>query len=67
MFTFGSTIEFSSLPENVQRVFIETLAVLPQRVLLKYEIEMKDRPNNIMTKKWLPQRDILSENKNIIV
>lgn len=63
MFTFGSTIEFSLLPENIQKVFIETLALLPQRVLLKYESEMKDRPNNIMTQKWLPQRDILGENK----
>lgn len=61
LFTFGSTVALSLLPENIQKAFIETLALLPQRVLLKYEGEMKDRPNNIMTRNWLPQREILCE------
>jgi len=58
-FTFGSTVKVSSLPENIEKAFKEALADVPQRVLWKYEGEMKDKPNNVMTKKWFPQREIL--------
>lgn len=51
----------SSLPENIQNSFIEVLAQIPQRVLWKYEGELENKPKNIMMKKWLPQRDILSK------
>ncbi|CAH1731236.1 unnamed protein product [Aphis gossypii] len=59
LFTFGSTIAVNSLPRNIVTAFKEAIAQLPQRVLLKYEGEMEDKPKNVMTKKWLPQRDIL--------
>jgi len=49
----------SSLPGNVQSAFRKALARVPQKVLWKYEGEMKDKPKNVMTKKWIPQRDIL--------
>lgn len=49
----------STLPEHIRKSFIEALAQVPQRVLLKYEDEMENKPENIMIKKWLPQRDIL--------
>ncbi|XP_001947708.2 UDP-glucuronosyltransferase 2B7 [Acyrthosiphon pisum] len=58
-FTFGSTIKVSSLPENIEQSFKEALANVPQRVLWKYEGEMKDKPKNVMTRKWFPQREIL--------
>ncbi|XP_060869254.1 UDP-glucosyltransferase 2-like [Metopolophium dirhodum] len=58
-FTFGSTIKVSSLPEHIEQSFKEALANVPQRVLWKYEGEMKDKPKNVMTRKWFPQRDIL--------
>ncbi|XP_025207086.1 UDP-glucuronosyltransferase 2B37-like [Melanaphis sacchari] len=58
-FTFGSTIKVSSLPEHIENAFKEALADVPQRVLWKYEGEMKDKPKNVMTKKWFPQREIL--------
>jgi len=59
LFTFGTTIAMSSIPQYILTAFKEVLAELPQRVLLKYEGEMEDKPKNVMTKKWLPQRDIL--------
>lgn len=62
--TFGSTVLMSTIPENIQRTFIESLAQLPQRVLLKFEHEMKNKPKNMMIKKWLPQRDILSKHNS---
>ncbi|KAE9527249.1 hypothetical protein AGLY_012947 [Aphis glycines] len=58
-FTFGSTVQMSSLPENIKNSFIEVLAQIPQRILWKYEGELENKPKNVMMKKWLPQRDIL--------
>ncbi|KAL4112237.1 hypothetical protein QTP88_016062 [Uroleucon formosanum] len=58
-FTFGSKIKVSSLPKHIEQSFKEALANIPQRVLWKYEGEMKDKPKNVMTRKWFPQREIL--------
>ncbi|CAH1709686.1 unnamed protein product [Aphis gossypii] len=58
-FTFGSTVKMASLPEHIKKAFIESLAQIPHRVLIKYEDELEPMPRNVMTKKWLPQRDIL--------
>jgi len=60
LFTFGSIVSISTLPKPVLKVFIEAFAQIPQRVLMKYEGEMEDKPTNVMTRKWIPQRDILS-------
>lgn len=60
-FTLGSVVAISSLAENVKNAFIDVLGQVPQKVLLKYEGEItSDFPKNIMTRKWFPQRDILS-------
>ncbi|XP_050539695.1 UDP-glucosyltransferase 2-like isoform X2 [Daktulosphaira vitifoliae] len=58
-FSFGTIIAMSSLPNNTLNIFKEVLSQIPQRVLWKYESEMKDKPVNIMTKTFFPQRDIL--------
>lgn len=58
-FTFGSVVSITSLPENIQKAFKEAFAQVPQKVLWKYEGEMKDKPKNVITRKWFPQRDIL--------
>lgn len=59
LFTFGSTVAITSIPVDILNAFKEALAQLSQRVLLKYEGIMEDKPNNVMTKEWFPQRDIL--------
>lgn len=59
LFTFGSTTAMSTIPQYILTAFKEALAELPQRVLLKYEGEMEGKPKNVMTRKWLPQREIL--------
>lgn len=59
VFTLGSIVAVSSIPENTRNDIIKVLSEVPQRVLLKYEEEMIDIPENIMIKKWIPQRDIL--------
>ncbi|XP_050427348.1 UDP-glucosyltransferase 2-like isoform X5 [Adelges cooleyi] len=58
-FTFGSTIKMSSFPDHIKTAFKLALARLPQRILWKYESEMEDKPDNVMTRNWFPQRDIL--------
>ncbi|XP_025194800.1 UDP-glucuronosyltransferase 1-7C-like [Melanaphis sacchari] len=58
-FTLGSTVKMSTIPEIVKNKLIKALARVPQRVLLKYEVEMDNKPENIMMKQWFPQRDIL--------
>lgn len=58
-FSFGSIVKSASLPVHIENAFKEALAQVPQKVLWKYEGEMEDKPNNVMIKKWFPQRDIL--------
>ncbi|VVC34040.1 Hypothetical protein CINCED_3A018919 [Cinara cedri] len=60
LFTFGSTVLMASTPDHIRTAFLEALAQLPQRVLLKYEVKLRDIPNNVMVRKWFPQRDILA-------
>lgn len=52
-------VAMSKLPDHVHKTLKEALARLPQRILWKYEGEMKDKPKNVMTNKWFPQRDVL--------
>ncbi|VVC34030.1 UDP-glucuronosyl/UDP-glucosyltransferase [Cinara cedri] len=59
LFTFGSTVLMSSVPDDIKTAFLDALAELPQRVLLKYEGELKNKPDNVMIRKWFPQRDVL--------
>ncbi|XP_025423697.1 UDP-glucuronosyltransferase 2C1-like [Sipha flava] len=59
LFTFGTVVAISTLPDHIQKAFKDALAEVPQRILLKHEGEMTDKPENVMTRKWLPQRDIL--------
>lgn len=58
-FSLGTVIKGSTLATNVERMLKEVLGKIPQRVLWKYEDEMKDKPDNVMIRKWMPQRDIL--------
>jgi len=66
-FTFGSVVSMASLPESVLRVFKEAIAQVPQKVLWKYEGEMADKPKNVMTRKWFPQRDILCTCRYVVI
>ncbi|VVC36212.1 UDP-glucuronosyl/UDP-glucosyltransferase [Cinara cedri] len=56
---FGSLVKLSALPDYIEKAFKEALAQVPQKVLLKYEEVMKDKPKNVMISNWFPQRDIL--------
>lgn len=49
----------STLPDHIQNAYKDGLSKVPQRILWKYEGEMKKKPINVMTRKWFPQREIL--------
>jgi len=47
-------------PAYLQKVFVEALGEIPQRVLWKYDVpNIGKLPNNVKIGKWFPQRDIL--------
>ncbi|KAK8724722.1 hypothetical protein OTU49_011233, partial [Cherax quadricarinatus] len=43
-------------------VFLQAFRRLPQRVVWKYEGELKNVPDNVMITNWVPQQDILAHN-----
>lgn len=66
-FTFGSVVAMSTLSEQIQNTFKNVFRKIPQRVLWKYEGEMKDKPDNVMTGNWFPQRDVLCKSHHLNV
>ncbi|XP_065216818.1 UDP-glucosyltransferase 2-like [Planococcus citri] len=65
LFTFGSLIKTASIPNEIMTIILQAFAQIPQRVIMKYEIPLKNVPENVMVLNWLPQRDILEHN-NVI-
>jgi UDP:flavonoid glycosyltransferase YjiC (YdhE family) len=49
----------STLSDEVVNAFFEAFAVLPQRVVWKFENEIPGLSGNVFTSSWLPQQDIL--------
>ena len=61
IFTLGSFVKVSSMPEEMKQAFMGAFAKLPQRIIWKWEAEIcQNIPSNIMMTKWLPQQDLLS-------
>lgn len=55
------------MEDNVRRIFLNTFARLPQRVVWKWEDKNKltddDVPANVRLLSWLPQQDLLGHPK----
>ncbi|XP_050441657.1 UDP-glucosyltransferase 2-like isoform X2 [Adelges cooleyi] len=63
-FTFGSTVKMDTAPLHIQKAFVEGLSGISHRVLWKYEsATLGQLPDNVMIRKWFPQRDILNYSK----
>ncbi|CAH0559431.1 unnamed protein product [Brassicogethes aeneus] len=59
--SLGSNVLSSMVPEKFRNNLIEALGKIPYKVLWKYETDnLKNLPKNILTKKWVPQQDVLA-------
>nr|XP_053635837.1 UDP-glycosyltransferase UGT5-like isoform X3 [Cherax quadricarinatus] len=59
-FNLGSLASSGDIPVEYRNLFIQAFRRLPQRVIWKYEGELKNISDNVMLTKWLPQQDILA-------
>lgn len=59
-FCLGSLLQAKTMPVEKRNAFLKAFSQVPQRVLWKYEEDnLPGMTNNIMIRKWMPQRDIL--------
>ncbi|XP_066946134.1 UDP-glucosyltransferase 2-like [Macrobrachium rosenbergii] len=63
LFTLGSFVKSRDIPHNHKVILLEVFRRLPQKVIWKYEEDDLDLPPNVITRKWLPQQDILGHPK----
>ncbi|XP_054278190.1 UDP-glucosyltransferase 2-like [Macrosteles quadrilineatus] len=64
VFSLGSIVRSASMPNSSLKALMDAFAELPQKVVFKFEEDVQDKPNNVMLRRWLPQRDIL-EHPNV--
>lgn len=57
-------IRAESLPIEKRTAILQAFAMLPQRILWKWENEsLPNQPSNVFIHKWMPQREILCHPK----
>ncbi|XP_072948767.1 uncharacterized protein [Epargyreus clarus] len=57
----GSNVRSAELPDEKKRAFLNVFRKLKQIVIWKWEDDkLEGRPANLVTRKWLPQKDILA-------
>lgn len=60
LFSMGSNLKSSDLPESRLVEILTAFSKLKQRVIWKFEKEdLPNIPENVLISKWLPQSDIL--------
>lgn len=59
LFSFGTNVKSKLLRNELKRKIIEGLGRLKQTVIWKYEDDISGLPKNIVTRKWLPQNDMM--------
>ncbi|KAH8269648.1 hypothetical protein KR018_012618 [Drosophila ironensis] len=60
-FSLGSNVQSKDMPAEMLQLFLQVFGSLKQRVLWKFEDEsIRQLPENVMIRKWLPQADILA-------
>jgi len=64
LFSMGSALKGSTMPEKKRKMILGAFSKLKQKVLWKWETEtMPDLPPNVKLSKWLPQQDVLGHPK----
>lgn len=57
---FGSNVQSSDLPIEKRNAFLNVFRRLNQTVIWKWEDStLENKPDNVVIRQWLPQRDIL--------
>jgi len=65
LFSMGSILNSTTMPEDYRKLFVAVFAKLKQRVLWKWEAgKMEGISGNVKLGKWLPQQDVLGH-KNV--
>lgn len=59
LFSLGTNVRSDNLNGTQKDALIRSLGRLKENVLWKYESDIKGLPKNIITRKWLPQNEIL--------
>nr|XP_023024873.1 UDP-glucuronosyltransferase 2B7-like [Leptinotarsa decemlineata] len=58
--SLGTNIISANMSTRIRDVIIQALSELPYKVLWKWETDyLPGQPDNVMTKKWIPQQDVL--------
>ncbi|XP_049793728.1 UDP-glycosyltransferase UGT5-like [Schistocerca nitens] len=61
LFSLGSNLRSSDMPEAKTKAFFETFSKMKQIILWKWETDdLEGKPDNVKTEKWLPQSDIMA-------
>lgn len=64
---FGTNVRSAELPAHKKQAFLNVFRKLKQTVIWKWEDDnLEDKPNNVVTRKWLPQKEILGKIKNLL-
>lgn len=60
--SFGSNVHSSELPLDKKNAFLNVFRRLKYTVLWKWEEEkLEGKPDNLILRKWLPQKEILGK------
>ncbi|KAJ8954699.1 hypothetical protein NQ318_011392 [Aromia moschata] len=61
LFSMGSNLKMSHLPNHTLNAILNVFSKLKHRVLWKFDgSSIQSKPNNVLISKWLPQSDILA-------
>lgn len=60
LFSMGSNTKSSDLSPEKREAILRAFAPLKQKILWKFEVDLPNKPKNVMISKWLPQDDVLA-------
>lgn len=63
LFSMGSNVKWQVTKAEITEQYVKAFSKLPQIIIWKSEIPLKNAPKNVVVKSWLPQNDILGNNK----
>ncbi|CAH0564767.1 unnamed protein product [Brassicogethes aeneus] len=60
LFSLGSNLKSSDLPDHMKNAILKTFSIIKQKVLLKFEEDIPNKPENVKIMNWLPQSSVLA-------